>query len=69
MFLEIEKDNVYINRESISHFFYDPEEDAFRVCMINGGSLLISNEVAENLLNYIQPIIDLTGIKKKDSAD
>ena len=76
MFLKIENreidinKEIYINREAISCFYYDDEEDSLILCMLDGSKFNISNETAENLKNFIQPIMNITVIpKKKESAE
>jgi hypothetical protein len=49
MYLEIKKGEVYINKEAVSYFYYDYEDDAFILCVMDGRKFTISNETAENL--------------------
>ncbi len=66
MFLEIEKDGNYINREAISQFYYNPESRAYFLFMTNGRKFEISKEIFE-ILKEALPIVKFA--LKKESAE
>ena len=65
MFLEIEKDENYINREAISQFYYNPNEKIYYLSMTNGNKFGISKEIFE-LLKEALPIVKIA-LKKKSA--
>jgi hypothetical protein len=65
MFIEIIKDEKYVNREAISQFYYDDEYGAFYLSMINGSEFKIADEKVENLIKVLEAV---PVPEKKESA-